>query len=56
MKDKLDHSAILHTAVMNENYINVFRLSANFTHNINPCYLRSALTKTVRKYPLLCSR
>ena len=42
MKKRLDTTAIVHTARMNENTINAYRISIAMDHTVNPQLLQQA--------------
>ena len=46
MKKRLDTTAIVHTARMNENTINAYRISIAMDHTVNPQLLQQAVDNT----------
>ncbi len=56
MKKKLDTTAIVHTARMNENSINAYRISIEMDHTIVPGLLQQAVDNIILRYPMICCR
>ncbi|MBR6609533.1 MAG: hypothetical protein IKK99_04880 [Oscillospiraceae bacterium] len=56
MKTRLDTTAIVHTARMNENNINAYRISITMDHIVNPQLLQQAVDNTISRYPMICCR
>lgn len=56
MKKRLDTTAIVHTARMNENTINAYRISIAMDHTVNPQLLQKAVDNTIQRYPMICCR
>lgn len=52
----LDNSAKIYPPARNQNWSNVFRVSATFTEKIDTQVLRSALDVTVRRFPSIAVR
>ena len=52
----LDNAAKIYPAARNQNWSNVFRLSATLTEEIDPTVMQSALDVTVRRFPSLATR
>lgn len=53
---RLDNAAKIYPAARNENWTNVFRLSATLKENIDKAVLQSALDVTVRRFPSIAVR
>ena len=51
MKKRLDTTAIVHTARMNENTINAYRISIAMDHTVNPQLLQQAVDMTMPRFP-----
>lgn len=51
MKLKLDNSAVLHTALMNDENINIFRISVTLKEKVDPYLLQEALDSTIPRFP-----
>ncbi|MBQ8605050.1 MAG: hypothetical protein IJ410_09450 [Oscillospiraceae bacterium] len=56
MKSKLDTSAIVHCALMNENVINNYRISLTVDRKVDPLLLQRAVDKMVDRFPMICCR
>ncbi len=56
MNRKLDTSAVVHCALMNENNINNYRISITVEHTVNPQLLQRAVDKMVDRFPMICCR
>lgn len=54
MKRRLDHSAIIHSSIMNRNYINVFKIGATLKEKIDPNILQKAADLMIKRFPLIC--
>lgn len=52
----LDNAAKIYPAARRQNWINVFRLSATLTEDIDTAVLRQALDVTVRRFPSIAAR
>ena len=53
---RLDNAAKIYPAARNENWTNVFRLSATLKENVDKAILQSALDVTVRRFPSIAVR
>lgn len=53
---RLDNAAKIYPAARNQNWSNVFRLSASLTDNIDTAIMQSALDVTVRRFPSIAAR
>lgn len=56
MKKKLDTTALVHTARMNEKNINAYRISITMDHIVQPHLLQQAVDNTINRYPMICCR
>lgn len=56
MRIKLDSSAIVHCALMNENVINNYRISLAMDRPVNAELLQRAADKMVDRFPMICCR
>ena len=56
MRAKVDTSALVHPALMNENTINVYRISVSMKDPVDPDILQQALNAMVKRYPMICCR
>lgn len=53
---RLDNAAKIYPAARNQNWSNVFRLSATLTETVDAAVLQSALDVTVRRFPSIAAR
>ena len=53
---RLDNAAKIYPAARNQNWSNVFRLSASLTEEIDTTVMQSALDVTVRRFPSIAAR
>ena len=53
---RLDNAAKIYPAARNQNWSNVFRLSATLKETVNPAVLQTALDVTVRRFPSIAVR
>ena len=56
MNSKLDTSAIVHCALMNETNINNYRISITVDHTVDKAVLQRAVDKLVHRFPMICCR
>ena len=56
MKSRLDTSAIVHTALMNDHTINVYRIITNMKEAVDPSRLQKAVDRVAGRYPMICCR
>lgn len=53
---KLDNAAKIYPAAKRRNWVNVFRLSATLTENVDPEVLQTALDHVVKRFPSISAR
>lgn len=56
MNTKLDTTALVHTARMNDKSINAYRISITMDHIIVPEMLQQAVDNIIQRYPMICCR
>ena len=56
MNTKLDTTAIVHCALMNERVINNYRISVTVDHVVDKDILQRAVDKLVERFPMICCR
>ncbi len=56
MKSKLDTTAIVHCALMNEIVMNNYRISIAMDTTVNPRLLQRAVDKMMDRFPMICCR
>ncbi len=56
MNTKLDTSAIVHTALMNDNTINAYRIAVTLKEAVDPARLQKAVDRVAGRYPMICCR
>ena len=56
MKTKFDSSAIVHTALMNDNTINNYRISITMKETVDPDRLQKAVDLVASRYPMIVCR
>ena len=53
---RLDNAAKIYPAARNQNWSNVFRMSATMSEAVDTAVLQSALDVTVRRFPSIAAR
>ena len=53
---RLDNAAKIYPAARNQNWSNVFRMSATMSEEVDRAVLQSALDVTVRRFPSIAAR
>ncbi|MBQ7903341.1 MAG: hypothetical protein IJ362_06385 [Oscillospiraceae bacterium] len=56
MRAKVDTTALVHPALMNENTINVYRISVAMKDTVDPVVLQQSLNTMVKRFPMICCR
>lgn len=56
MKQHLDSSAVFHTAMMDENWLNTYRFGITLKEKIDPERLQYCVNQLVSKYPMICCK
>ena len=56
MKTKFDSSAIVHTALMNDNTINNYRIAITMKKDVDPERLQRAVDLVASRYPMIICR
>ena len=56
MRAKVDTSALVHPALMNDKTINVYRISIAMKDMVDPVVLQQALNTMVKRFPMICCR
>ena len=56
MKQHLDSSAVFHTAMMNEDWLNTYRFGITLKEKIDPTRLQQCVDQLVSKYPMICCK
>ena len=56
MKQKLDSSAVFHTAMMDENWLNTYRFAITLKTKVEPERLQYCVDQLINKYPMICCK
>ena len=56
MRNRLDTTAIVHCALMRDNWINAYRIVVTMDDEVDPDILQQALDSMTERYPTICSR